>query len=216
MFIVQGVSDMLFDEEQIRAAERAYDALLHETPGMIWNLYLAGVANPRRTIHLQGWVDQAASEAFGVSPGWQALRSQFLSPRGPRTRMVGPLSPGYWSPVVVVERAPAPTGHEPDPLGIADHAMMFVRPGAEAEVIARERAALAQLDATEGWYWGLLAQNRGRPDALIRVVLWRDDAAADAAPPWTPPSTVQTLERGRYRAILASAWPERDPATRRR
>src|SRR4051812_13764323 len=98
MFIVQGVIRVLRDPEQVRAGEEAYDALLHQTEGMYWNIYLERLDDPGLTIHTQDWKEQATSEAFGISPGFQALRASGSTIGGGRAGAEGPLSPGYWWP----------------------------------------------------------------------------------------------------------------------
>ncbi|MCS6802267.1 MAG: hypothetical protein RMM58_12655 [Chloroflexota bacterium] len=204
MFIVQGVSDILREPEIVRQHEEMYDRLLHETPGIRWNLYFRGLRNPNRNIHLMAWRDQAASEAFGVSPGFQALRRELAAEGRPRVQMTGPLSPGYWELVFERRAVPPPTGYDPAVLGFARHAMVFVRPGRERAWEAAVRALVAQL--TEDFFTARLARNLGQPNAYTFVVHTRTDTAAHALS--LPSAVIDEATDDIYRVVLSSDWSD--------
>lgn len=202
MFIVQGVSDILREPEVVRQHEEAYDRLLHTTPGIRWNLYLRGLSDPNRSIHIMEWQDQAASEAFGVSPAFQAMRSELATAGGPRAQMTGPLSPGYWEPVIERRAAPPPTGSDPATLGFARHALVFVRPGQERAWEAAVRALIERL--SDDVATARLARNLGQPNAYTVLVHTRTEAAARAIA--LPGEHVDRATDDVYRVVLSSDW----------
>jgi hypothetical protein len=221
LFTVQGVSRVLLEPDEVAWHERAYDALLQrdDCPGMYWNLYLKGIEEPDATIHSQIWASQRHSEEFGVSPGFQALRSELSTAAGPRAHMVGPLSPGYWRPVLetVVRTEPTGCADDGDELGVVLHGMSFVRPGSEHAYLEAERALAAALglQAGEGVYATRCFQSLGQPNAFSWVRHARDGAALDGAL-----DAVAEAERargdlvveetvGRYRVWLLATWPQR-------
>ncbi|MFN8533985.1 MAG: hypothetical protein U0556_10600 [Dehalococcoidia bacterium] len=209
MFIVQGVIRLLHDPVAVRAGDEAYDALLHQTEGMYWNVYLERLDDPGLTIHTQAWKEQATSETFGISVGFQELRVR--NPLGARTVLEGPLSPGYWRPVLDAEYRTPPTGYDPARLGFALHAIVFVRPGREADYLAAERAIAAELAAAESVYWFRVFHNLGRPNAYSRIIHWRDAAGSTVL--GDTESARRTLVDqelgGMCRVKLFSDWPER-------
>jgi hypothetical protein len=225
MFTVQGVSRVLREPEVLARHERSYDELLQrdDCPGMYWNLYLKGLDEPSATIHAQIWASQRHSEEFGVSAGFQALRGELSTAAGPRAHMVGPLSPGYWRPVLEQVLYEEPTGcaDDGDELGLALHGMSFVRPGGERAYLDAERAlaaALGSSGADDGVYATRCFQSLGQPNAFTWVRHASDAAALDAAL-----AAVAEAERargklvaeetvGRYRVWLLSSWPQRRPA----
>ncbi len=200
LFTVQGVSRVLREPDEVARHERAYASLLQrdDCPGMYWNLYLKGIEEPEATIHAQIWASQRHSEQFGVSAGFQALRSELSTAAGPRAHMVGPLSPGYWRPVLE-------TVVRTEPTGCAD----------DGDELA---AALGTPQAGEGVYATRCFQSLGQPNAFSWVRHARDDAALDGAL-----DAVAEAERargdlvaeetvGRYRVWLLATWPQRRPA----
>jgi hypothetical protein len=213
MFIVQGVIRLLQDPAGVRAGDEAYDALLHQTEGIYWNIYMERLDDPGLTIHTQDWKEQATSEAFGVSPGFQGLRVR--NPLGARTVLEGPLSPGYWRPVVNAEYAPPPTGYDASQLGVATHAIVFVRPGHEAEYLAAERQIAERLKSIDGAYWFRAYHNLGQLNAYSRIIHWRDASAAEAGV--AALGDAEAARRalidqelgGLCRVKLFSDWPER-------
>lgn len=222
LFGVQGISRVLREPEEVGKHERAYDALLQrdDCPGMYWNLYLKGIDDPQSSIHMQVWASQQHSEAFGVSPGFQALRQELSTAPGPRGLMVGPLSPGYWRPLFEEVLEPEPTGCEldGDELGVALHGLTFVRPGSERAYVAAEREVAAAFAAAGGIYAMRCLQNLGNPGAFTWVRHARDPEALDAAL-----AAASEAEQGRaglaaeetvarYRVWLLSTWPERRAA----
>ncbi|GIW11900.1 MAG: hypothetical protein KatS3mg061_2957 [Dehalococcoidia bacterium] len=208
MFLVQGISEILREPEQVRQQEEAYDDLLHQTPGILWNLYFRSLTDPRRTIHLMAWRAQQDSEAFGVSPAFQALRERSGPARLPRARMVGPLSPGYWELVTERRLAPPPTGRDPAQLGYARHLLAFVRPGQEPAWEAAARAQAAAAPASGEVVNIRVLRNRGQPNAYCYVAHTRTEAAARALP--LPLEAVEEASEGVYQVILSSHWPS-DP-----
>jgi quinol monooxygenase YgiN len=204
MFIVQGVSEILREPEVVRQHEEAYDRLLHETPGIRWNLYFRGLRESHRSIHLMEWSDQAASEAFGVSPAFQAMRNELVTGGGPRAQMTGPLSPGYWEPVFERRIARPPTGRDPLTLGFARHAMVFVRPGREQAWEAAIRALIDRLGTDV--YTARLVRNLGQPNAYTFVVHTRSEAAARAID--LPAEHVEQATDDVYQVVLSSDWAD--------
>ncbi len=225
LFTVQGVSRVLREADEVARHERAYDELLRrdDCPGMYWNLYLKGVEEPDATIHAQIWASQRHSEEFGVSPGFQALRGELSTASGPRAHMVGPLSPGYWRPVLeeVVRAEPTGCAADGDDLGVALHGMSFVRPGSERAYLEAEGALAAALRtpaAGDGVYATRCFQSLGQPSAFTWVRHARDGAALDstlaalAGPERARAELVAEETVGRYRVWLLSTWPGRRPA----
>lgn len=215
MFIVQGVIRLLRDPAGQREADEYYDSLLHATDGMYWNIYLERLGDPTQTIHSQGWKEQATSEAFGISEGFQGLRARSASSGGPRINLEGPLSPGYWRPVLNAEFATPPTGYDRETLGAADQSIVFVKPGQEAAYVEAERAIAGKLKGIDGVYWMRMYQSYGQPNAYSRIIHWRNQAAAEAghAALGGTEAARQALideEQGGLCAVkLFSDWPER-------
>ncbi|MFN8533332.1 MAG: hypothetical protein U0556_07275 [Dehalococcoidia bacterium] len=203
MFVVQGVGVVLSDPPAVRHHQEAYDSLLHQTPGIVWNVYLRG--DPNRSIHLMGWREQDDSEGFGVSPAFQKMRSETPQTGSPRSQMVGPLSPGYWDLLHDRAIAPPPTGRDESTLGFARHAMIFVRPGREHEF---ERLVGNQIDALPGdgsVFTARLLRNLGRPNAYTFVVHTRSRANAEAIT--LPAETIEHLDDAVYWVTMSSDWP---------
>ncbi|MFN8534123.1 MAG: hypothetical protein U0556_11310 [Dehalococcoidia bacterium] len=215
MFIVQGVIRVLRDPATVRAGEESYDSILHQTEGMYWNIYLERIDDPSLTIHTQDWKEQATSEAFGVSPAFQAHRKRGSTGGGPLTGMDGPLSPGYWKPVLTAEIAPPPTGRDVATLGVASHSIVFVRPGREADYLAAERAIAERLKSIDGVFWIRAYHSLGQPNAFSRIIHWRDIAAAEAGiaalgeAETARQSLIDRELGGLCRVKLFSDWPER-------
>lgn len=213
MFIVQGVIRLLGDPAGVREGDLYYDSLLHQTEGMYWNIYLERLDDPGLTIHTQDWKEQATSEAFGISEGFQGLRAR--APLGTRTRLEGPLSPGYWRPVLSAEIAAPPTGYDRSLLGAATHAIVFVTPGKEREYLEAERRIAERLKAIDGVYWFRAYHNLGQPNAYSRIIHWRDAAAASTGIAALGDAEMARLdltneEQGGLCAVkLFSDWPER-------
>jgi len=226
LFTVQGVSRVLSDPDEISRHERAYDTLLQNADcrGMYWNLYLKGLEDPNATIHAQIWASQRDSEEFGVSPGFQALRGELSTAAGPRAHMVGPLSPGYWRPVLeeVVRAEPTGCVDDGDNLGVALHGMSFVRAGSEHAYLHAEHllaAALGSSEVPKGFYATRCFQSLGHPHAFSWVRHARDGEVLDAAL-----AAVVDAENSRgelvaeetiglYSVWLLSNWPQRRPAS---
>src|SRR5689334_4362830 len=139
MFIVQGISRIHYDEAAVRDGEGKYDDILQSTEGMYWNTYLKGLNDPSVTIHTQDWASQQTSENFGISAAFQARRSNVATNSGPRASMFGPLSPGYFRPVIDRIMTPVPVGRWVPGLGHAWQTLTFVRPGSEAEYFAGQQ-----------------------------------------------------------------------------
>lgn len=211
MFIVQGVIRVHRDAELVRAGEEAYDALLHRTEGMYWNIYLERLDDPGLTIHTQDWKEQATSEAFGIGPGFQALRATGSTLGGARTRAEGPLSPGYWRPVLNAEYAPPPTGYDASTLGAATQSIAFVKPGREADYLAAEQRIAGRLEEVDGVYWFRAFQNLGQPNAFSRIIHCRDAATAAALGDREAARSALVEQElgGLCRVKLFSDWPER-------
>jgi hypothetical protein len=215
VFIVQGVIRITGDPAAVRKNDEYYDGLLHETEGMYWNMYLEGADDPTLTIHTQDWKEQATSEAFGISPGFQKLRTMGSPGGKPQINVEGPLSPGYWRPVRNFEYSAPPTGYDKSKLGAASQSIVWVIPGKEAEYVAAETRIGERLASIDGAFWFRYYHNLGSPNAYSRIIHWRDLDAAKAgiASLGDAEAARQTLiqeERGGlFRVKLFSDWPER-------
>ena len=215
MFIVQGVIRVKRDPEDVRKGEEHYDSLLHSTEGMYWNIYLERLNDPGLTIHTQDWKEQATSEAFGISEGFQAHRKSGSTGGSPRTGMEGPLSPGYFRPVKNFEYVTPPSGKDRTKLGVATQSIVFVTPGKELDYVAAENAIGAALASVDGCYWFRFFRNLGTPNAYSRIIHWRDKAAAEAGIAAlgeleTARKALIQEEHGDLCAVkLFSDWPER-------
>jgi hypothetical protein len=209
MFIVQGIIRVSGDPKTVRAGQEWYDGVLHETEGMYWNIYLSPEDDPSLTIHTQDWKEQATSEAFGVSPAFQAHRRTGTT-GGQLTGMEGPLSPGYWRPVVERLYRDPPTGRDGDKLGKATWQIVFVRPGQEAAYEAVERKIAERLAGVDGVYWFRMFTNLGQPNAFSRIIHWESDPSEAIADLEAERRALVESERGgRSRIQIFSDWPDR-------
>lgn len=214
MFIVQGISRIFYDEAAVRDGEGKYDDILQSTEGMYWNTYLKGIDDPTVTIHTQDWKSQKTSEDFGVSAAFQARRPQVSTNSGPRAAMFGPLSPGYWRPVIDRIYQLPPTGRWVPGLGHAWHTLTFVKPGLEPHYLAEQNALADRLPQFGTVFTYRVFRNLGQPNAFSSILhhLESDGDAIRGAVAETFATLGGIVEQetaGRYEIILSSDWPER-------
>jgi hypothetical protein len=215
MFIVQGISRVLSDPGEVRKFEEYYDSLLHKNDGIYWNMYLDRLSDPSVTIHTQDWKAQENSEAFGISPEFQATRRRVAPGGNAASRPVVELSPGYWRPLRNFEYSAPPTGYDPATLGVAHQSIVYVNPGREMDYQAVEDAIGERLSSIGGCYWFRYFHSLGYPNVYSRIIHWCDKETAEKGI-----TDLGGLEANRLsllqeelgdlcRVKLYSDWPER-------
>lgn len=214
MFIVQGISRIHYDEAAVRDGEGKYDDILQSTEGMYWNIYLKGLSDPSVTIHTQDWATQKTSEDFGISAAFQARRPQVATNSGPRASMFGPLSPGYWKPVIDKIAKPVPTGRWVQGLGHAWQTLTFIRPGREQEYLVAHRDFVDRIAVKDGLFTYRMFRNIGQPNAFSSIVHYDEDASEAirgeiAGHKAGLASIIEHEWANPYEVILSSDWPER-------
>jgi hypothetical protein len=215
MFIVQGLSRLIGDPEEARTFEEDYDRLFHQTDGMYWNMYMDRLSDPSVTIHTHCWRAQEDSEAFGVSPEFQAMRRRTVP--GGRTAPLPEveLSPGYWSPSGEFTFAAPPTGYDPATLGVAHQSILYVIPGKEMDYVAAEEEIGKRLASIDDVYWFRYFHSLGYPNTYSRVIHWRGKAAAERG--MEALGELETVRKALIkdeqgdlcRVKIFSSWPER-------
>lgn len=214
MFIVQGISKIVGDRNRLLESEHSYDDMLTPETGIVWNIYLEGEEDTTRRIHTQLWRAQQFSEAFGVSAGFQEHRRRLPAGSTPSAVMGGPLSPGYWTPIVDRTYENPPQGRERGELGVVMHRHTFLKVGREHEFDTLARQTAEHLAGTKGVYAYRAFRNLGQPNAVGEIIHWKDDATAsdgEASLAHIESERVKLVDSettGRHVVVLFREYPE--------